>query len=260
MRVTFDAPPLNEVSLGRVFLPRPDLLVPHYGAFWERVRADFPNLAHAPLIAEAGEQLLFDERGLIPRLWFISRDSSRLIQLQQNRFHYNWRRTPESSEYIRFPAIQEMALKLWELFGAFVRDETRTELVPVSNELTYSNVVEAVDGQSAVSLADAVLRDSMWHKHQRYLDAPVQFNQTCAFTIPGDVGELTVQAVTGSFNTNGRPLLKIDLTARSKKPQVAEASFQKWSDDAHDFLVAAFKDITAPAMHAEWQLREGPNG
>lgn len=254
MTITFDNPPLNEVALGRTFLPRPDFLVPHFGAFWNQVRTQFPNVAHAPPIVGPNDSP-FDEGGtLLPRVWLLSEDSSTLVQLQQNRFHFNWRQTPEKATYIRFPAIQAECLRLWALFEEFIRVTTGEPLRPTSAELTYINFIAIDTAKGAFEIAEKTLQDPVWSLHPRFLPAPTAFAHSFSFDVPNEIGVLQVSTAT-ALKRDGGNVFKLELTVRGK--HLEGISFGHWSSQAHDFLVAAFKDLTKPEMHAAWKLREG---
>lgn len=251
--ITFDDPPLNEVALGRSFLPRPDFLVPHFGAFWGLVRSEFPNVAHAPLIFNPNELPPDLSEVILPRVWLMSEDSTALLQLQQNRFHYNWRKTSEKLEYVRFGVIQKRCLQYWDLFEEFVRSVTAQPLVPIQSELTYVNIVDVNCNEDAFQAAERTLRDSVWTRCARFLPAPTSFAHTYSFDIPGDTGKLQVSTAT-AVKKEGGNALRLELTVRGKQSE--GCSFEEWSTNAHDFLVAAFKDLTREEMHNIWKLRE----
>jgi uncharacterized protein (TIGR04255 family) len=254
MAITFDDPPLNEVALGRIFLPRPDFLVPHFGAFWDQVRGQFPRVAHAAPIIGLNEHFGDDGAVILPRVWLLSGDSTTLVQLQQNRFHYNWRQTPERKTYVRFPAIRDECVRLWKMFEEFVLQMTGQPLQPMSAELTYINFVGIPDVNSAFEIAEKTLQDSVWSHHSRFLPAPTGFTHNYSFDIPSGIGVLQVSTATAQ-RKDGANVLKLELTVRGKHSE--GVSFEQWSIEAHDFLVAAFKDLTKPEMHAAWKLREG---
>lgn len=253
MAITFDDPPLNEVALGRTFLPRPDFLVPHFGAFWDQVRTQFPKVAHAAPIFGINDSP-FDDGGMVlPRVWLLSEDSTTLVQLQQNRFHFNWRQTNEKKTYIRFPAIQAECLRLWAKFEEFIRQTTGQSLQPMSAELTYINFIAVDDVKSAFEIAEKTLQDSVWSLHPRFLPAPTGFAHNYSFDVPNGIGVLQVSTATAQRRDGGN-VFKLELTVRGKHSD--ELSFEEWSTRAHDFLVAAFKDLTKPEMHSAWKLRE----
>jgi uncharacterized protein (TIGR04255 family) len=255
-RITFDDPPVKEVALGRIFLFRPDFLVPYFGAYWERIKARYPKTEIAESIFEPTDMAA----SFSPRVFFLTDDSRSLVQIQQNRFHYNWRQTDDPVEYVRFPAIQKECLAAWSEFEQFVREMTGRALQPLNAELTYTNVVEAKSGETAADLAEVALHDSVWSKHERFLTRPKAFSSTCAFALPDQKNALqvTVTAVHRVESATEKiEALKIDLTV--KGPCGSDDSFEEWSNSAHEFLVSAFKDLTTPEMHRRWKLR-GNNG
>ncbi|MFM0265771.1 TIGR04255 family protein [Paraburkholderia sediminicola] len=255
MTITFDDPPLNEVALGKVFLPRPDFLIPYFGAFWELVREEFPKVGHAPPIIgqQSGESGTVELLALpLPRVWLLSDDSVRLIQLQQNRFHYNWRKAAEDVEYPRFAAVQKDCSRLWELFESFVDERTGQPLQLVHSELTYVNLIDVEDSESPFAAAERVLRDPAWTDSNRFLPRPAGFSHSYSFEVPDDVGVLNVSTLS-IHKRDGGKALRLELTIQSKQHE--GMSFDEWSNRAHDFLVAAFKDLTAPEMHKVWKLR-----
>lgn len=255
MTITFDEPPLNEVALGRVFLPRPDFLVPYFGAFWELVKGEFPKVGHAPPIFEQSAESPLEVLDLpLPRVWLMSDDLTRLIQLQQNRFHYNWRRATEDIRYPRFPAVQSDCIRLWERFEQFVSELTGQPLQLKYSELTYVNLIDMEPSESPFAAAERVLLDSAWTDTSRFLPRPSGFSHSYSFDVPDGLGALNVSTVSVSKRDGGKAL-KLELTVRSGQQE--SMSFEEWSSKAHDFLVAAFKDLTAPRMHEVWKFRGG---
>jgi uncharacterized protein (TIGR04255 family) len=255
MTITFDDPPLNEVALGRVFLPRPDFLIPHFGAFWELVRQDFPKVGHAPPIIGAHSDEIATVEVLplpLPRVWLLSNDSVNLIQLQQDRFHFNWRKAADDVCYPRFGAVQQNCSRLWNLFERFVVDRTGQPLQLVHSELTYVNLIDVAPCESPFAAAERVLRNPVWTDCERFLPRPVSFSHSYNFEVPDNVGILKVSTLSVNKRDGGKAL-RLELTVQSKQPE--HLPFDQWSKKAHDFLVAAFKDLTAIQMHKVWKLR-----
>lgn len=252
MTITFDDPPLNEVALGTVFLPRPDFLIPYFGAFWDLVKGEFPKVSHAPPILGESEPMV-DLLGVpLPRVWLLSDNLAYLVQLQQNRFHYNWRRAADDVGYPRFPAVQKEFTRLWNLFQDFVGERTGQPLQSMRSELTYINLIDIRPDESPFSAAQRVLGDPAWTDGGRFLPRPAAFSHSYTFDVPDGVGLLDVTTMS-VMKRDGGMALKLELTVRGKQDDAV--SFDEWSYKAHDFLVAAFKDLTAPAMHQVWKLR-----
>ncbi len=249
--LTFDAPPLSEVVIGRRFLRRPDFLLPYFGAYWETIRAKFPRVSHAAPLIDAATQ--DGDVLLLPRVWFHSSDETRLIQLQQDRFHYNWKQTRDNNEYVRFPRIQGEFLEHWENLERLVEELTKEPIQPSVAELTYVNIIEVEGAKSSVDVAKTTLRDFLWSSESRFLADPGVFASNLSFRIPDGSDVLNVTAASANRKKDQAPLLRFELTVTGK---CTDASFAEWSDRAHDFLVEAFRDLTTSTMHIHWKLRE----
>lgn len=250
--ISFDDPPIKEVVLGRTFLPREDFLIPYFGAFWAQVRDRFPKTEHAPPIVDPTDNM--SEASFLPRVWLISTDSTRLIQLQQNRFHYNWRQTNDQNVYVRFPQIQKECLEIWHEFEAFVSTVTKQPLQPLKAELTYTNLIDIAGASTAIEIAEETLLDASWRSKKRFLPPPRAFAHNYTFELPAGKGDLNVVATAVKRKDTGSQALKLELTVKGACQN--DASFEEWSSSAHDFLVQAFRDLTKPSMHKKWKLRE----
>lgn len=254
MDITFDAPPLNEVALGRVFLPRQDFLVPHFGAFWQEVRDQFPGTSHAPQVADGAQDLIAEDGVVLPRVWLLSEDSTQLVQLQQNRFYFNWRQTSATTEYIRFQRAMPECVRMWERFSRFVLSVTGQPLQPVRNEMTYTNYIDLDGAPTGFEIARQALKDHGWQGGDRVLAPPSAINCTYQFEAPNSLGTLKASVVSAMRTSSGLPTLKLELTLRGKASD--EVSFESWLVGAHDYVVQAFVDLTTAEMHRRWKLRE----
>ncbi|MDL1974813.1 MAG: TIGR04255 family protein [Deltaproteobacteria bacterium] len=87
---SYKNPPVNEVVCGLRFDTPDKLRIPHIGFLWDKFRADYPIIQHAPPIASAKGEILVDQAtGMpLPRVWFINRSDDQLIQFQCDRFYF----------------------------------------------------------------------------------------------------------------------------------------------------------------------------
>ena len=126
-------PPIWEVGCGFSFDPVEELDPVAVGAFWQRVRGSFPGREVQPLVSPPGELTIHVGRGLGPfRTWLVSRGGDRVIQVQRDRFMFNWRRVATSS-YPRFSqegGVLEQALAQWGQLQTFAREVLGVELHP----------------------------------------------------------------------------------------------------------------------------------
>lgn len=249
--ISFDAPPIKEVALGRTFLPRSDFLLPYFGSFWALIRDEFPTTEHAAPIIDNPEG--FSDAFLLPRVWFLSKDTATLVQLQQNRFHYNWRQTETKKTYVRFPAVQSKCLEVWEKFEKFVSDMTSEPVKPLSGELTYTNIIDVPGANNAFEVAEQALEMSFAGAKRPFLGAPKAFGYNYTYELDG-IGTLLISAVAARQKGLSNEVVKLELTVKGTCSE--DDKFDDWSTKAHDTIVRAFKDLTKPAMHTHWQLRE----
>jgi hypothetical protein len=256
MTITFAKPPINEVVIGIAFLPRQDFLVPHFGQFWAQIRGQYPKVAHAAPIFTAGSQLVQDAVSgtWLPRVWLVSDDDSRLVQLQQDQLYVNWRQTEEAKPYPRFPVIRDEFNRVWDLFCKFLQKEMGAGPQPVRLEVSYINVIPQGEGWASVVDFGGVLRDFKWHPGQRYLPAPLRYAANFEFEMDKGI-TLAAKTAMGRRLPDNNEVLRLELVAKS----VISGEFDMSSlvERAHDIIVNAFKDLTTDAMHRDpWQLQE----
>jgi len=256
MAITFAKPPINEVVLGLTFLPRLDLLVPHFGQFWSEFREQYPKVAHAPPLITMGSVPVQDSSGAwLPRVWYSKADDSGLVQLQQDRLHVNWRRTEANTPYPRFPVIRDEFYRVWGLFQGFMLRETGTPPQPTRMELQYTNVIPQGEGwQSPADLGD-VLCDFKWQTGGRYLPKPRRFAGNFEFELE-DGTSLVAKIAMGLRIADQKEVVSLELVASAAV--IEGFSMSAWVERSHDAIVNAFKDLTTQKMHQEpWQLQEG---
>ncbi|WLQ12096.1 TIGR04255 family protein [Hahella aquimaris] len=150
-------PPLVETSFSLQFSRLESLHTGFRGLLWSEYRQDFPivkrhhELSHEiekfGIIQRDTPQLRFNTDVPNPRLYFISHKSDKVIQLQQDRFIFNWLKKG-NSEYPRFPKLKEEYLEHYTNFTKFLKRESLGEPEIDQVELTYVNHIDA-DGLSA---------------------------------------------------------------------------------------------------------------
>jgi uncharacterized protein (TIGR04255 family) len=255
-------PPVSEVAFGVLFQQGSRILLPHIGAFWAEVRSDFPRVEEAPplfpVVETFGDQPSTLDTGVelpIPRSWFVSEDERALLQLQKDRFHYNWRKRDDDDEYPRFPSI---ASRFFEFFGRF-RTLTLSVVgkppAALQYELSYINTI-ALSGDTGLHLAvQDVLRDFEWGgKERSFLPAADNFTWELTFRLPDEQGRLHCIARTGRLRGSGGPVLSLELTARgmTKQQPDDESLMKAWFDLAHEWVVRGFTDLTTKAAQDSW--------
>src|SRR5215204_1225474 len=100
----YNDPPVNEVVIGIQFA-KTAITGAHIGLFWQEMRDDFPNSEEMPALDPKLESFE-PQRFALPsfgfsswpgsRHWLTSADEVHLLQVQSDRYLYNWRRGPNN--------------------------------------------------------------------------------------------------------------------------------------------------------------------
>jgi len=251
----FANPPVIEVACGVKFEALPKFRVAHFGLFWAEVRNDFPRCEHA-LPMDLDVSSLANLTGIVPRIWLINHADDRLIQMQHNRFLYNWRKRKDDASYPRYATILPPFRTFFETFSRFVEREGLGEIKPQEFELTYVNHIPTGPAAEVASNVSRIVFDMDWlaEKHS-FLPEPRVLNWHVAFKLPGDAGTLTAKLNPAKRRGDNADILVLELTARGLYSQGPLSDMWKWFDLAHDWIVFGFKDMTTlEAQRDLWGL------
>ncbi len=269
---SFEAPPVVEVVLG-VHLPLVGLSVAHMARYWESIRSGqnnaFPTWtqeAPLPSIVETfggpvpAVRVNFGKPP-IARSMFEETNKTHLIQVQHDRFLYNWRKYGNPSVvYPRYPAVRKKFSQAFEHFARFLKAEADIEAVPRLCEVTYVNHIESGHGWEKHNELAKVFCSYGGELSDDFLPEPEGVDLNLRFVIPGadgsPTGRLHVAVRPVLRLTDGKELFRADLTARTIVGTKHELdSVLTAMDLGHDFLVNAFRSITTKTMHGIWGLQ-----
>lgn len=253
--VKYDNPPVVEVVCGVMF-SESAIQAAHIGSFWNSIREEFPKVEEAaplsPIVEDQGPGLVFEWTMLPParRVWLFNKDGSHLLQIQSDRFLFNWKHTLGAKVYPSYQVVIAEFEKYLLSFISYMRDKCGVALTYRQFEMTYVNHINkdnglARQGESAV-LVDHVCRDSS----NRFLKEAENFNLSKSFLLPNGAGRLHVVAQTSGSNASNDRLLRLDLVARGIPPDIGEGDVEtkrkQWFDLAHEWITHGFTDITCP--------------
>lgn len=254
--VEFDSPPVLEVSCGIAFtLPKP-LKTAHIGLFWSKVSRDFPRCEDAPPIAMIVEgpgspdsteiNFTFEHVGLPPmrRSWLLNAEGTHLLQLQDDRFLFNWKRTDPADAYPSYKQVVAGFRAQWAGYKAFLAEQGLGEPVPTQLEMTYFNMLS-----DAQDLFRDHIRDV---SSDRFLPKPDAVNWKTLFTLPNSCGRLHVSAASARHVSTGEKGIRLDLMARGLPPDTSTVGCDAWFDLAHDWITQGFADLTTNEAHKNW--------
>ena len=145
-KLDFARPPVEEVVLSVLFNPLERLLAPHLGEIWQEFKKDgFAHIVEQQPVVSAVEtpvpaqeaQLRFSNVPDLARICFIHQTDTEIIQVQRDRFTFNWRKSGLDQVYPGFSAICEKFEGFYTRFTQTVKNMQIGEVTPLQYELTY---------------------------------------------------------------------------------------------------------------------------
>jgi len=243
---SYGSPPLSEVAFGVQFAPLP-LQTRHVGQFWTEIKDEYPLTQDFPPVPDVGEAAGVSVLVMPPlrRVFLATSTAEHVIQLQDSRFHHNWRKLSPSVVYPRFSVVFSRFLKAWGLFSDFVKRQGLDEPKPSRYELTYVNEIETLGSiriEQAVKLFD-------WKIIQaEFLPEPQATNIAWSFLLPDSKGTMNV-STNRLTKLDGRSAVLLTLACSGPS---ANYPLGEWFDTAHQWIVRGFTDLTTLEAHNEW--------
>ena len=251
---SYKKPPVNEVVCGMRFHTPDKLRIPHIGLLWDKIRAAYPKIQHAPPIASAkGEIQIDQETGVpIPRVWFINESDDQLVQFQFDRFYFNWRR--KQGDYPRYPHVIKQFESTLNTVELFFKEFELGDFNPIECELSYINHVPKGEGWDTIETLPKVFSDFVWaQKKERFLPNPANVAWKAEYPLPGKMGRLAVTLNQAIRADDKVPLFVLELNARGFDESADKKDYRKWFDVAHEWIVRGFTDITTSEVHKIWE-------
>lgn len=261
---SFEAPPVIEVVWGIQFRDLQWLTSSGAGVFWTQIRDDYPVCEEQPTIphviesdrplAPTGQTIQFGDVPPMNRQWYISPSGTELIQLQRDRFLFNWRKVEDSDTYPRYDYMKEKFSKSWERFCAFV-NESGHELSEIDQcEMTYINHFPKGDIWTAPAEIAGAFRPFTWPSDVKFLPSPLSLGQRLIFDPPGTPGRLHVTLKHGTTgNGDGTELFVLELTARGLPESTETEGLFAWFASVREWIDRGFADLTSETMHERWR-------
>lgn len=271
----FRRPPVVELVLDVQFQSIPGLGVPQLGLLWQEFRDRFPTVEQQPPLAPMVErfgppapdeaQVLFEpiESLPLPRLWFLDATARELIQVQNDRFIHNWRKTQEDDTYPRYETVRTRFAEELATFERFLAKESLGPVVPDLCEVTYINHLIAGQDWAQHGEIDSVV--TLWRNQfsDSFLEGkhPENVSVNLQYVILGEEGEPLGRwrvAIQPAYRrTDGKPILVIRNTARGKASGEDMEGALNALDIGHEWAVRGFASITTAHMHSIWGRTDG---
>ncbi len=266
-RPEYADPPVSEVVLSVQFLPLAGWRSPHAGWYWSRIGSDYPIAEEHPAlpmqIEKFGEELRQSHFVQSPirvgfepntsRFWFIADPSTRLIQIQRDRFTINWRKVTGREIYPRYE--DEMRPRFeheWLGFKDFVVENGLGVIDVQQCEITYVNHIPCGAGWETFSKALSLLSYWSGRGSDGFLPEPETFSMSGSFIMPRDSGRLHFVAQRVIRQMDQLEGLQLQLIARGRPLSGDDVGILAWMDEGRDWIVRGFTDLTTGEAHKLW--------
>ena len=250
--IKFKEPPLIEIVFQIVF-PTIDGFGPaHIGIFWTQLRDAFPTIQAAARVGLLTN--LNVGSGTFPdnRVWLVHKDSSQVIQIQDDRFMFNWRKTGESDGYPGFETLYPIFL---DYFGRFVEFLDGEDLCPASAtgfELTYINHIYEGVWEKWDDIG-AVFPAFDWTDNPAKMPPLKGLRQFAHCDLPDNEGELSITIDSRTHKQTQQKLINYEIKVTGSERDIALDSLDNVFLRAHERLVQTLVAMTSRAAQKSWK-------
>lgn len=264
----YEKPPVVEVAV-MVQFDAPTLGMSQIMSWWSQIQHKFPGFEQAPPIPPATEsfdapkvpQTLVQFQVLdtppVPRIFLKKATNTELIQIQQDRFGYSWRKFKPEDDYPRYVTLRGSFVQQLALFEKFLASEHLEAMTPKLCEVTYVN---------------HIFSNGVWHGHSELhkvipsvtpklsdnllpLPEDIQFAARYIMGInkAHPLGRLYVSVEPRFLTADMTQIFLMRLTARGAPQGLSHEGILKTLDLGHEWIVRAFTTLTSPEMHKVWR-------
>jgi uncharacterized protein (TIGR04255 family) len=245
----FQNPPLNEVVFHVAFPELDPFGQPHIGLFWNEIRDDFPTIKAVPRVGLVPKSFLGDA---LPdnRVWLLHRSGNQILQIQDDRFLFNWRKTGDNDAYPGFDALYPIFKDYLARFFDFLDGEELKRPTITSFELHYVNhIYEGVwkDWRDVGSIFPFI----SWQLAIPELSNVKSLRFSAGCSMPEE-GELHLNVDTRTHSQTRQPLLNFEIKFTGVNKSLSLDSLDAVFASAHEHIGRAFRQLTTEKAQEHW--------
>jgi len=256
---SFGHPPVIETALSIQFDELSNFKTTHFGMFYETVKDRFSIVEDQSRLAPVREVFPRVPRmqgirfraneGGPERVWYKEpKDGSRMLQLQPDRYVFNWCRK-DGEDYPRYETYLPACLAEFKHFSDWATKNDLGEVKPNLCEVTYINRLYARENESLIDFFGTVFTGLKWETSDGWLPQPPEnASLNRVFVIEENRGRLYVE--TGfAVDGEGRDFILLKITARVNTN--LEVDLKESMDLAHLWVVKGFASLTSDHVQNE---------
>jgi uncharacterized protein (TIGR04255 family) len=260
----FKKAPVIETVLSIQFKPVTGFTVAHFGLYWNQIRQEFPKTEiKAPVMhikegfgaggprQDKSQYTEWTTDQLI-RCWFLEESRSSFVQLQHDRFLYNWQAIRPKDKYPRFPKVRAKFHDEWLRFSNFLQEEKLEHPQVDQCEVTYINHIEYGDGWNSYGELNKVIAPWSGKSSGEFLPTPEKVGLNVQYLLPENKGRLYISLQPVIRMRDDTEVLQLSVTARGAPVSSKIDDVFRWLDLGREWVVKGFTDFITPAMHKHW--------
>jgi uncharacterized protein (TIGR04255 family) len=253
----FDDPPLVETVLGVEFAPLQQWQTPHFGLYWHEIKGEYPRFEVQPPVGNLSVISIGVGVSEIPvRCWFYDEPQTKLIQVQNNRFFYNWRNYFNKTKYPRYVNNKAVFKTEWLRFYNFlIANQFESPQIQYC-EVSYVNHIEKGKGWESLADLPDVIPYFSGSLSTNLLPLPDAVVLNVFYSIPDIRGRINIQLQPAIRQDDGKEIIQLQLSAIGLPASSNIDDMIEWFDLAREYVNHSFVDFTSPKMHGIWKMRE----
>lgn len=263
----FKNPPVIEVVLSVQFEELEKLGTPQMGLLWQEYRKEFPRTKELPPLSPSFETFGTSEStqgGIrfavakslpLPRLWFLNDSTTRLIQVQNDRFIQNWRKLKPEDAYPRFEKLRTDFAQSFETFRKFIERENLGPLSLNQWEVTYVNHIAPSETPRRHEWISRVFSIVETKYSDDFLGDFEEAKLNVSYVISDGeqpLGRLRISIEPAYRADDKQPIVVMKNIARGPLTSSDHDAMMKCLDVGHEWIVRGFASITTREMHRIW--------
>jgi len=248
----YENPPAVETALGVRFSPIAGWNVFHYGLLLSRFKEDYPRQEIHPPVGEMSFQITPGQafQDVPIRCWFVNREDTQLVQIQNNCFIRNWRKTDATPDYLHYDVIRPLFHRDWSVFLGFLHEQQLPEPVIWQSEVTYIN--HFVRGRDWNDYKDLPSLYRVWKglPTQGLFGRPEAVGLNASYALP-DGGSLQFVSQPAIRRSDGAEIIQLAITAVGK-PAGDEIDVLSMLDSGRKAVVLGFAGFLDEGPQLKW--------
>jgi uncharacterized protein (TIGR04255 family) len=260
----FNNPPVNEMVMGVEFAELSGWGIPHFGLFWGQIQDKYQHCvvkesvpSRIEIFEGKGKQeikLNFPILGPPPiRCWYSNAEQTWLLQVQQDRFIQNWRKTGSKQKYSHYTQVRNRFEKEFQRFQEFVKKQNLGNLQIRQCEVTYVNHMEPGKEPGVPSELAEIFPYLSAQRPGDFLPSPESIGLNTSYVILENRGRLYIAVQEVFRHSDAKEILQMTVSAKVIPASQEHTEVLNAFDLGHEWAVRGFTDFTSSDMHKLWE-------